>query len=57
MVRGVVVVLNDEDVAIAIVAADVTPIQRAAADDECEQRRDGATKKTVMDAEAHPFGL
>jgi hypothetical protein len=39
--RGVIVV-NDHDVAVRIVTADVTPIEGASAHDKYEERRDGA---------------
>jgi hypothetical protein len=55
--RGVIVMLNENGVTVAVVAADVAPAQRATADEEREQRRDGATKETIMEDAEHPFGL
>jgi len=40
-VRSVIMV-DDNDVAIGVVAADVAPIDRASAHQKCQQRRDGA---------------
>lgn len=51
-----VIVMVDGDVAVAIVAADVAPIDRTAADEQREQHRDTAAKETITDdAEPHPF--
>jgi len=49
---------DDDDIAVTIVAADVTPIERAATDERREERGDAAAKETVTDgAEPHPLGL
>ena len=46
--RGVVVMVYN-DVAVAIVAADVAPIKRAPADEDSEHRGDAAAKETITD--------
>jgi hypothetical protein len=52
-VRAVVVV-DDDDVAIAIVTADVAPVERAASDEQREHCRDSLCKETMTDrAEPH----
>ena len=54
---GVVIVLDDDDVAIAIVAAGVTPVERGAADEQREHRCNGARQETIADdAKSHPLG-
>src|SRR5262245_18260520 len=55
--RCVIVMLNENAVTVAVVAADVAPFPRGAADEAHKQRRDGATKETIMDDAEHPFGL
>jgi hypothetical protein len=50
--------MGEDDVAVAIVPADVAPVERAAADENREQCRDAAAKKTIASgAKPHPFGL
>ncbi len=52
-----VIVLNDDDVAITIIAADVAPSECAAADEDRQQRGNGACKETITcDAAPHPLG-
>ena len=53
----VVIVMDDDDVAVAIVAAGVAPVERAAADEQREQRGNRTRKETITnDAESHPLG-
>jgi len=52
-----VIVMVDGNVAVAIVAAEVAPIKRAAAENGREQRGNTAAKETLTDDAEHPFGL
>jgi len=54
---SVVIVMDDNNVAVAIIAADVAPVERASADEQCEERADRASKETLTDdAKRHPLG-
>ena len=56
--RGVIVLLNENGVTVAVVAADMAPAERAPADEDREQRGDTAAKETIAgDAKPHPPGL
>jgi len=44
-----VIVMEDNDVALAIVAGDVAPSERAAENENGEQRRDTASKETFTE--------
>ena len=49
--RGVIV-RDDDDVAVGIVAAEVTPVKRAANDDQRQRRGQGLRKETATRREA-----
>lgn len=51
---SVVVVNNEDRVAVRIVSASVAPIERTAADDQCQQRREhSAHGSSLTGAEPH----
>jgi hypothetical protein len=53
--RGVIV-MEDDDIAVSIVSADVAPIERIAANENGEQRRDATANETTVDSgEPHPY--
>jgi len=53
-VVSVVIVMNEDRIAIRIVPASVAPIERTAADDQCQQRRErSAHGSSLTDAEPH----
>jgi hypothetical protein len=50
-----VIVLNDHDVEVAIVAARMAPIERTPADERREEHGDDAGEIPMSDAPTHPF--
>ena len=53
-----VIVMEEDDRGVGIVAADVAPVERAAAGETRKQHRDAAPEQTIADeSEAHRFGL
>ena len=51
---SVVIVMNEDRIAIRIVSAGVAPIERTAADDQCQQRRErSAHDSSLTNPEPH----